>query len=85
MKDYAIDYIDILKVDIEGAEKEIFSGSPSWINHVGVLIVELHDRLKAGCSRSFFNATNSFDHEWYQYENVVLARSEYFDPFETAR
>lgn len=79
MADRGIDYIDLLKIDVEGAEKEVFKGSPEWIDKVGVLIVELHDRLKAGCSRSFFNATNAFEHEWYQGENVVLARSDYFE------
>ena len=36
-------YIDILKMDIEGAEMEILSGDVSeWLPHVGLLIVETH-------------------------------------------
>lgn len=48
--------IDILKVDIEGAEKEVFSGDTSWLSQVGTLFVELHDRLKQGCTEAVYNA-----------------------------
>lgn len=34
--------IDILKVDIEGYEKLLFEGSPSWLESVRVIIGELH-------------------------------------------
>ncbi len=35
--------IDILKMDIEGAEKEIFAQSPElWLDRVGMMIVETH-------------------------------------------
>jgi len=40
---YSIPYVDILKMDIEGAEGSIFSYNPeAWLNHIGVLIVEIH-------------------------------------------
>jgi len=45
--------IDILKLDIEGAEKELFASAETWLGRVQVLIVELHDRLRPGCSESF--------------------------------
>lgn len=66
--------IDLLKVDIEGAEKEVFQDSSRWIDRVDALIVELHDRMKSGCSRSFYNGSNGFDEEWEHGENVFLAR-----------
>lgn len=38
--------IDILKMDIEGAEMEILSGDVSeWLPHVGLLIVETHGNI----------------------------------------
>lgn len=76
MKEHELDRIDILKIDIEGAEREVFSDPTAWIGKVDALIVELHERLKLGCNRSFYNSTNGFDHEWVQGENVYLARSE---------
>jgi|WetSurMetagenome_2_1015567.scaffolds.fasta_scaffold01106_2 FkbM family methyltransferase len=75
MKDQGIGYMDILKIDIEGAEKEVFRDASGWIDKVGILIVELHDQYKAGCRRSFYNATNNFELEWQQGENVYLART----------
>lgn len=68
--------IDLLKVDIESAEKEVFQDSSRWIDRVDALIVELHDRMKSGCSRSFYNGSNGFDEEWEHGENVFLARGQ---------
>ncbi len=42
-------WVDILKVDIEGAEKELFSGARiDWLQRIGIVIVETHDRFKPG-------------------------------------
>ncbi|MCB1865389.1 MAG: FkbM family methyltransferase [Chromatiales bacterium] len=74
MRDFGLDRIDILKMDIEGAEREVFAGSSSWIESVESIIVELHERLKPGCNRSFYNGTNGFDSEWRQGERIYLSR-----------
>jgi FkbM family methyltransferase len=74
MRDHGIDHVDVLKVDIEGAEKEVFADTAAWIDRVDSIIVELHERLKAGCNRSFYNATSGFSHEWLQGENVYVSR-----------
>jgi FkbM family methyltransferase len=76
MKEQGIEQIDILKIDIEGAEREVFRDPSSWLRKVDTLIVELHERMKSGCNRSFYNSTNSFDDEWFQGENIYLTRSE---------
>ena len=48
-----VERVDILKLDIEGAEVEVLSqGAEEWLGRVGVLVVELHDRLRAGCSEA---------------------------------
>jgi FkbM family methyltransferase len=49
MSEIGIDSIDMLKVDVEGAEIEIFD-SCNWIDKVKVLAIELHDRQRPGCS-----------------------------------
>lgn len=36
------DRIDVLKVDIEGAEEQLFAGTPSWIDAVELYAIELH-------------------------------------------
>lgn len=52
--------IDLLKVDIEGAEREVFAASQPWIDRVDAIAIELHDRHEPGCSRAFFAATAGF-------------------------
>ena len=74
IKDFELDSISVLKIDIEGAEREVFSDTSSWINKVDALIVELHDRMKMGCSRSFYKGTNGFETEWQLGENVYLTK-----------
>lgn len=75
LRDHGIDHVDILKIDIEGAEREVFRDPSAWLDKVDALIVELHERLKPGCNRSFYASTHGFDREWLQGENVYLARS----------
>lgn len=41
--------VDILKVDIEGAELEVFSqAAAEWLSRVNLIIVETHDRFRPG-------------------------------------
>lgn len=57
---FQLNQIDILKMDIESAEMEVFSNHyEQWIPKTKMMIVELHDRMKPGCSKAFFNAINS--------------------------
>jgi hypothetical protein len=35
--------IDILKIDIEGSEKALFSDNTEWLAHVHNLCIETHD------------------------------------------
>jgi FkbM family methyltransferase len=43
LKQFSLDRIDILKLDIEGAEKAIFATNPEeWLDRIGLLIIEIH-------------------------------------------
>lgn len=53
--------IGILKLDIEGGEREVLRASAGWIDNVDCLIVELHDRLVDGCSKAFEDAVRDLD------------------------
>ena len=48
LQQYSIPQLDILKMDIEGAEEAIFSSNPEiWLSHINMLIIEIHgDHLK---------------------------------------
>lgn len=73
-REYSLDKIDLLKVDIEGSEKEIFANAESWISSVDAICIELHDRFKTGCSRSFYRAVDDFPIELRRGEDVLVAR-----------
>ena len=55
-------HVDILKLDVEGSEKEIFSFDyEAWLPKTKVLIVELHDRIKKGSSQALFSAISQYN------------------------
>lgn len=66
--------VDLVKLDVEGSEKEIFSaGYEQWLPKVKVLVVEMHDRMKKGCSKAVFSAMIQYDFSFeVAGENVVF-------------
>jgi FkbM family methyltransferase len=62
LKETGINSVDLLKLDIEGSEAEVFE-SPTWINRVRVIAIELHDRIKPGCRSSVEAAAAGFRSE----------------------
>jgi FkbM family methyltransferase len=76
MERFHLDRIDLLKVDIEGAEKEVFSdpGAVKWTDAVDAIEVELHDRFQPGCSRAFFSRVGDFKIEYTRGMNTFVAR-----------
>jgi FkbM family methyltransferase len=60
MEDARISSIDLLKVDIEGAEKEVFETAREWIQNVRCIAIELHDRFKPGCRPAVSAVTEDF-------------------------
>jgi FkbM family methyltransferase len=76
MRECGVDRIDLLKLDIEGSEKEVLSDSDSWISHVSAISIELHDRFKPGCSRAFFNAISDFPNESRRGDIILVTRDE---------
>ncbi len=76
LKKYGISYIDILKIDIETAEKVIFTkDSCGWLPKVRMVVIELHDWLEPGCAKVFFEAVQFYfkDYKYSIYgENTVI-------------
>lgn len=51
MNEIKFPFIDLLKIDIESAELELLDrGRSEWINLVNMVVMELHDFIKPGCS-----------------------------------
>ena len=57
MRRFGLNSIDLLKIDIEGSEKEIFDlNCKGWLAATKAILIELHDRYVPGCSNAFFKA-----------------------------
>ena len=74
---YNLKKIDILKIDIEGSEKPLFSQNyENWLGMVDVVIIELHDNIDPECSQVFNNAIQKY--KWSRKlvngEKVILIR-----------
>ncbi|MNU12728.1 Methyltransferase domain protein [compost metagenome] len=76
IKENNFDRIDLLKMDIEGSEKEVFSKNyENWLPKVKILVIELHDSMQKDTSRIFFETLNK---TWPHYhlfvsgENLVI-------------
>ena len=48
---HQIDTIDLLKIDIEGAELPLFSRNLDWLNKTKIIIVEIHERFNPGSTK----------------------------------
>jgi FkbM family methyltransferase len=70
--------IDILKLDVEGAERAIFLSSDcSWLRRTKIVIVELHDRLVPGCTEALERALSSYSfRRMVKGENTILINNE---------
>lgn len=52
LKKYSLDKIDILKIDIEGAEGELFGkNTDDWLDLVSCVMIETHDKKIPGVSK----------------------------------
>ena len=78
MKDHGLPRIDILKLDIEGAEYHLFARNyEAWIDKIQVLIFECNDTDVRGAAQSVFKATNDLAFDCFiSGENVVMIRRE---------
>jgi FkbM family methyltransferase len=77
LEEYNAQTIDILKLDIEGSEKEVFeSGYREWLPSVKCLMIELHDRMKNGSSRAVFKAISEFNFSCYIKGDILVFLNE---------
>ncbi|HMS27486.1 MAG TPA: FkbM family methyltransferase [Burkholderiaceae bacterium] len=65
----------IFKIDIEGAEEQLFDGDTSWMDKFALIVIELHDWMLpfSGSSSHFFKAMVQHDFDFvHKGENVFL-------------
>ena len=69
--------IDILKIDIEGGELDLFiTDTAGWIAKVRVIMIELHDRVRPGCAAAFYAALRGMRFTQLQKGDIVVIINE---------
>ncbi len=73
LETYNLNYIDILKVDIEGGEQELFEDNyEDWIPNTKCIIIELHERMRKDSSKNFIAAMDKYNFTSFRNgENLV--------------
>jgi hypothetical protein len=68
-----------VKIDIEGAEAELFSANTEWVDQTPLIIIELHDWLlsRQGISRNFLRCVSSLDRDFVHIgENIFSVKND---------
>jgi FkbM family methyltransferase len=71
---HGLDRVDVLKLDIEGAEREVLAGASAWMDRVRAVVVELHESLAPGATAAFQAAVADLPFRWARGEYRVAAR-----------
>lgn len=73
--------IDILKIDIEGSEKEVFEMNYEyWLPKTKAIFIELHDNMRQGASQSVFNTIGKYKFQSSQnHENIIFLNENWRD------
>lgn len=76
LADSGLEEISILKLDIEGSEKELFSTDyANWLGKTKILIIELHEQLRPGTEQAFRSAIAKYSFtESRNGEKIVLIK-----------
>ncbi len=74
MKTHNMSQIDILKIDIEGSEYELFQqNTEKWLPKTNAIVIELHDNLKPNATKTFFNAIQPYNYKMFgKGENLLF-------------
>lgn len=71
MKELGWPRVDLLKIDIEGGEYDVFSGaSLPWLEHVRMIVIEIHESVRPGVRELVLSTlrNNGFtDSRWSEY------------------
>ena len=74
MRRFGLDRVGLLKVDIEGAEADVFQHAEGWLDRVDAIMVETHDDVVSGCEASVLSAAASFAVRATGHETLLLER-----------
>jgi FkbM family methyltransferase len=80
MEIYSLEKIDLLKLDVEGSERQIFYDNYDyWIRRTANILIELHDWSHKDCSRTVFSAISNYNFTsavthgmiWFKNRNLI--------------
>ncbi len=73
MKENNFSHIDLLKIDIEGAEEDLFRDNYDyWLHKTRVIAIELHDTKEHQSSHTFYSAIKNIPNKQYEIgENLI--------------
>jgi FkbM family methyltransferase len=74
---WADGHIDLLKLNIEGAERELFAAPDlSWLHHVDTIMIEVHDWIAPGSSMALYRAlaTSQFQQQTIDSSPLLIQR-----------
>jgi FkbM family methyltransferase len=56
----------LVKINIEGAEEELFRQNTDWVQNTGIIIIELHDKIlpRKAVSRPFLRCVSALDRDF---------------------
>lgn len=69
--------VDLLKLDIEGSEREVFStGVEEWLPRIRNLLIEVHPQVYGKeCEDRFFAALRGYEYEMRRQDSVICCRN----------
>jgi FkbM family methyltransferase len=72
MEKYGMKTIDILKIDIEGSEKEIFGAASdtSFLNSVKCIAIEIHDEFN--CREMIYEVLKKYNFDFYEDADLTI-------------
>jgi len=73
VSDFKLKYIDILKIDIEGSEKEIFTSLKSNLDFLKItkcIAIEIHDEYN--CREEIYNVLKSYNFEYFNQGELTI-------------
>lgn len=77
LREHRMDHFDLLKIDIEGAEKELFEDLANchWLAMARAVIIETHDWFKPGCTRAVERAMTA---SWAKFRRSQIGENLFY-------
>jgi len=75
IQDSGFGTVDLIKIDVEGAERELFQGDLSWLERTRAIAIEFHGDSRRTCQ--FDEIVKRFEFHVHEHPHTILAVREY--------